>query len=262
MVEPLFRAFLDAGVKPGDTVAIDAEEAKHAISVRRMRVGEAIQLADGRGLRARGVVENIQPGSLAVLVEQVIQELEPSLKLTLVQALAKGDRDEMAIQAASELGIWNVIPWQAERSISRWDGPKVAKGVARWQAIVGEASKQSLQAFEPKVSDPLDSRALANGFSQFDRVLVLDPTSDVGIAQVSFSSEARVALVVGPEGGISNSELDLFESSGAIRVRLGSSILRTSTAGVVAISAIQTKFGFFGADRVESDITKLDSLEK
>ena len=247
MVEPLFRVVLDPSVQVGTSVAIDGDEAKHAISVRRMRVGEAIQLANGRGLRVKGIVEQIQPGILVTKVQEVIQEVEPSLKLTLVQALAKGDRDELAIQSASELGIWNVVPWQSERSISRWDGPKVAKGVARWQAIVGEAAKQSLQAFEPTVSSPLDSKALVKTFSQFDHVLILDPTSQVGIGEVAFSPVGQIALVVGPEGGISTSELELFEFCGAVRVRLGSSILRTSTAGVVAISAIQALFGFFGS---------------
>ena len=259
MVEPLFRASLNSEVKAGESVAIGADEAKHAIAVRRMRVGESIQLANGKGLRVRGVVEEIQPGLLITKVQEVIHESEPICKLTLVQALAKGDRDELAIQAAAELGVWQVTPWQAERSISRWDGPKVAKGVARWQAIVSEATKQSLQAFEPVVAQPLESKALAKGFADFDLVLILDPTSEVGLGSIDFARQSKVALVVGPEGGISANELSLFEAAGAVRVRLGASILRTSTAGVVAISAIQTLLGFYGFQTLETPVTRLDS---
>jgi len=244
MVEPLFKKKFSAAPSEGSIAELDAEEAKHAISVRRMRVDEAIQLTDGRGLRVQGVVSEISPKSLMVKVATVTQEQSPATEITLIQALAKGDRDELAIQAATELGIMRVIPWQAERSISRWDAAKAAKGQVRWQVICDEAAKQSLRVWHPKVEPLADSQTLVKGFAEFDQVFVLDPTAIQGLAsQKVFSS--KIAVVVGPEGGIDESELSLFEAAGAIRVGLGDSILRTSTAGVAAISVIQAALGRF-----------------
>jgi 16S rRNA (uracil1498-N3)-methyltransferase len=207
-----------------------------------MRVGEAIQLTDGKGLRIRGQVSEILTKSLVVAIESVIRESRANQQITLIQALAKGDRDELAIQAATELGACGVIPWQAERSISRWDAAKSAKGQARWQVICDEAAKQSLRTYFPKVEAPVDAADLGQLVEKFDQVLVLDPTAQLGLGALTVL-EGKIALVVGPEGGISAEELELFEQAGAKRVHLGESILRTSTAGVVAIAAIQTLSG-------------------
>lgn len=245
MVEPLFRREFASQPIVGDAIALDGAEAKHAISVRRMRVGEAIQLTDGRGLRVRGAVAAVADRSLTVAVADVVHEPEPNAKLVLVQALAKGDRDELAIQAATELGAWQILPWQAERSISRWDAAKVAKGVDRWQTIVSEAAKQSLRVYEPDVLQPVTSNQLVRAVADFDAVLVLDPTAAQGIGELAQLS-GRVAIVVGPEGGISPSELEQLEAAGAKRIRLGSEILRTSTAGVAAIAVLQAKLGAWG----------------
>lgn len=245
MVEPLFRiaaSATSAAAKVGDTILLDGAEGKHAVSVRRMRVGEAIQLTDGCGLRLRGVVATVADKSLTTEVTEVIHEPAPATKLTLVQALAKGDRDELAIQAATELGAWQIVPWQAERSISRWDAAKAAKGVERWQTIVSEAAKQSLRVFEPVVTQPMTSKQLQAAVADFDTVLVLDPTASEGIGALA-ELRGTVAIVVGPEGGISDAELAALESAGAKRIRLGAEILRTSTAGVAAISVLQAKLG-------------------
>ncbi len=246
MVEPLFRFEGKVAPQVGSNVALTEAEAKHAIAARRMRVGEAIQLSNGNGMRVRGHVATIAQASLTVQVESVFQQAEPELKFTLIQALAKGDRDELAVQAATEVGIWQVIPWQAKRSISRWDGPKQQKGVARWQSIANEASKQSLQVFEPVVLPAQDSKSLPKLFPSFDLVLVLDPEADTQIGSIELGQTAKIALIIGPEGGISDSEISRFTEAGAVRVKLGSGILRTSTAGIVALTALQTRAGMFG----------------
>ncbi|MDE2591248.1 MAG: 16S rRNA (uracil(1498)-N(3))-methyltransferase [Actinomycetales bacterium] len=252
MVEPLFRANLSQQPEIGEVVSLDGAEAKHAISVRRMRIGEAIQITDGQGLRVRGEVTSIAERSLALVVKSTERESLPSTRFVLVQALAKGDRDELAIQAATELGAWAIWPWQAERSVSRWDAAKAVKGVDRWQAIVTEAAKQSLRVFEPRVTTPVTTKELASRVGEFDQVLVLDPTASVGLGSVNLDSVGsgprvpgvgEVAIVVGPEGGISETELNQLEAAGAKRVRLGHEILRTSTAGVAAISALQARLG-------------------
>ena len=258
MVEPLFRVAAGASdFRIGSVAVVDAADAKHAISVRRMRVGEAVQLTDGLGLRLRGKVSAIDGMTMQIVVDEVLREQAPEVAITLVQALAKGDRDELAIQAATELGAMTFVPWQAERSISKWDGPKIAKGVDRWQAIVTEAAKQSLRVFDPSVQQPVASKQLAKQIADgsLGMVLVLDPTADVGLVAFlqklggastvasAFGVQREISLVVGPEGGISDSELAAFESAGAHRVRLGDEILRTSTAGIAAISAIQALSG-------------------
>jgi len=237
MVEPLFhKDNLRAVV--GSTIELDGPEGKHAVQVRRMRTGEAIQLSDGKGLRARGSVVEVASSSLKLLVEEVIQEELPSRQITLVQALAKGDRDELAIQAATELGVTAVLPWQAGRSISRWDGPKKAKGQTRWQQIVSEAAKQSLRAFTPVVAQIVDTKELSSKVQEFDLVLVLDTTATEQLAEMTIPNSGKLAIVVGPEGGIDQAELDLLQNSGAKLVSLGANVLRTSTAGPALIAAL------------------------
>jgi 16S rRNA (uracil1498-N3)-methyltransferase len=238
MVEPLFHKenLKDAAI--GAVVELSGSEAKHAITVRRMRVGEAIQLSDGSGLRVKGAIEEISGNSLIVLVSEVITEALPQRQLFLVQALAKGDRDELAIQAATELGITGVIPWQAARSISRWDGAKQAKGQERWQLIVNEASKQSLRAHNPKVQGIVDTKGLIKALVDFDLVLVLDISASKLLSSLELPAQGKIALVVGPEGGIDASELELFIASGAELISLGANVLRTSTAGMAAVAAI------------------------
>ena len=237
MVEPLFIQASLASTAPGATVVLLGDEAKHAIAVRRMRVGEAIQLSNGQGLRVRGTVSSFDKTTLNVLVESVETETKPEVSFVLVQALAKGDRDELAIQTATELGISAVIPWQSDRSVSKWDGPKKDKGRQRWQSIVLEATKQSLRAFVPSVHEVLDSKELAKSISGFDLVLVLDPSGQT-LASLELPKSGTVALVVGPEGGISEAELELFSSAGAKVLSLGAGILRTSTAGPALLAAL------------------------
>ena len=247
MVEPLFRSEFATPPAPGLAVTLGGSEGKHAVNVRRMRVGEGIQLSDGKGLRVRGRVSALGNSSLTVSIDNVEQEQMPKVGLTIIQALAKGDRDELSIQAATELGCWAVVPWQAERSISKWEGVKISKGVDRWQTIVSEAAKQSLRVFEPAVAQPVGSKQLVASVKDFDLVLVLDPTSSTGLGSISLAADQKsVAIVVGPEGGISEQELDALEDAGAVRVHLGESILRTSTAGVAAIAVIQAKLGLWG----------------
>lgn len=244
MVEPLFFCHLPNVPEPGSQVVLGGSEGKHAASVRRMRIGEAIQLTDGHGLRVRGVVAELAEKQLTVSVVSAEQEDPAQLKLTLIQALAKGDRDELAVQAATELGARDVYPWQAERSISRWDPGKAIKGQARWQIICDEAAKQSLRSFFPQVHPVITSAELAAKVATFDQVLVLDPTSKLGLAEAA-ETTGRVALIVGPEGGIDDAELNHLEAAGALRVHLGEHILRTSTAGVAAIAIIQAKTGYY-----------------
>jgi len=243
MVLPLFHISTTdaAGARIGDEVLLAGSEGRHAVSVRRMRVGEGIQLSDGAGRRIVGDVATVGTGELSVQVTEITDEIAAVPTLELVQALAKGDRDEMAVQAATELGIMSVVPWQAERSVSRWEGAKVAKNVERWQTISAEASKQALRVWVPTVASPVTTKQLAQLAGPERLLLVLDPTAELSINQVALPSSGVVSVVVGPEGGISPTELELLEAAGAKLIRLGSEVLRTSTAGLAAISVLQAR---------------------
>jgi 16S rRNA (uracil1498-N3)-methyltransferase len=247
MVEPMFTHEFAAQPAIGDIIKLAGAEAKHAVQVRRMRVAEAIQLTNKVGLRVRGTVNEIEKNSLTILVKSVDMESAPALQLTLVQALAKGDRDELAVQAATEIGVMSVIPWESDRSVSRWIGIKEDKGIERWQTIASEAAKQSLRVWHPTVLPPIKGVAVAQLCESFDQVLVLDPTSTQGISSVNFPKQGTIALVVGPEGGISAEELTALRNAGAKLVHLGESILRTSTAGIAGFSAISALTGQWGS---------------
>jgi 16S rRNA (uracil1498-N3)-methyltransferase len=176
---------------------------------------------------------------LAIEVDEVRHDPEPEPPIWLAQALAKGDRDELAIQAATELGAAGVIPWAADRSVSRWDGAKVAKGQERWGSIVREASKQAIRSRVPDVAALASTAELAALPGQ---VLVLDPLGDAALTEVSLDGE-RITLVVGPEGGIAPREFEVLVAAGAARVRLGSEVLRTSTAGPAALAVLNARLG-------------------
>lgn len=246
MAEALFHFGNLQGVSIGETIVLRGPEAKHAISVRRIKSAEQIALGDGNGRIARGIVTSTSNNELVLEVISFEDFSKPKTELTLVQALAKGDRDELAVQAATELGVVSVIPWQADRSVSIWRGDKLEKGVKRWQSITHESTKQSLRPFVPTVSRVLDSTELVVELKKFDLVIVLDPSASEGLTQANLEGKNSIAIVVGPEGGISDKELEAFKSADFSLYRLGSSVLRTSTAGLAAISFLQSRLGDWG----------------
>lgn len=243
VVEPLFFAAIGKDTLVGSTFVLSGAEAKHAVGVRRMVPGEAIAVSDGAGLKIRGKVSKVSKDTLDITVESVETLAAPAVQLHLVQALAKGDRDELAIQACTELGVYGVIPWQSDRSVSIWKDEKKVKGQTRWQTIVTEAAKQSLRSFTPTVAAVQNSQELLSRLKDFDTVLVLDPEAKTSISQVSIPTSGSIAIVVGPEGGISESELEAFSLAGFVSVHMGAGVLRTSTAGMAAVAYLQAKLG-------------------
>lgn len=230
----------------GDRVVLGGAESRHAVTVSRVAAGEAISVGDGAGLVISGTVVIADPTGLELEVETLERVERRSPAVFLAQALAKGDRDELAVQAATELGVDGVIPWSASRSVSRWEGAKVAKGTERWRAIVREASKQSLRAWVPDVLDLVSTKQLAAMASMAEpvaiRMLVLEPTADLPLS--ALTPDGRdLLLVVGPEGGIAPQELEQLVAAGAELVRLGPEVLRTSTAGPAALAALNTPLG-------------------
>ncbi|MCK2037031.1 16S rRNA (uracil(1498)-N(3))-methyltransferase [Microbacterium sp. SSW1-49] len=225
----------------GGVVSLTGAEAKHAAVVRRVRVGEAITIGDGAGVWLTGVAEQVAPSRVDVRISARSEEAASIPRLVLVQALAKGDRDELAVQAACELGVDEIVPWQASRSVSRWEGPKAVRGRERWTTIVREAAKQSHRAWLPAVSPPVSTTQLMERASS-QRVLILDPGATTRLSAVEPDGRDLV-LVVGPEGGISDAEIAKLTAAGAERVLIGDTVLRTSTAGPAAIAVLSVALG-------------------
>lgn len=230
-----------AGAAPGSLVRLTGDEARHAVTVSRVRVGEQLSVGNGRGELATAVVVEAAPRELVLALGAVASTPAPSPRITLVQALAKGDRDELAVQAATELGVDAIVPWSASRSVSRWEGPKAEKGRARWASIVREATKQSIRPWMPEVAALTATSALAAHLGGA-RVLLLEPTAQAPLTGIRDDGR-DLALVVGPEGGIAPAEIERLVAAGAETVRLGDSVLRTSTAGPAAIAVLNARLG-------------------
>ncbi|MCF3140332.1 MULTISPECIES: 16S rRNA (uracil(1498)-N(3))-methyltransferase [unclassified Paenarthrobacter] len=247
MSNPVF--FTQAGnlshLGPGSVFVLEGPEARHAVTVKRLAVGEQVDIADGAGTRLTGTVSEAGSGTLAVTASDVVFEEQPAVRLVLVQALAKGDRDELAVETATELGIDAVVPWQSERSIVRWKGDRAAKAHAKWQSVVGAAAKQARRSHIPQVRPIVDTAALAKVVAAADLAIILhedakNPLRTVleesGVPDGSDPGSPReVLLIVGPEGGISPREVTRLSDAGAVTALLGHHVLRSSTAGPAAV---------------------------
>lgn len=258
MSNPLFYA--EAGalgpVTLGGTAVLTGAEARHAAQVMRLAPGERVDVADGSGRRVSGPVVSAAADRLEVSAESVTDEPAPAPELVLVQALAKGDRDLLAVQTATELGLDAVHPWQAERSIVRWKGEKVAKAVAKWDAALLAAAKQARRTRVPRTEKMLDGVAVASVCGPGSLVLVLHEDARQSLGEVLGEAAGqrdgavpplgRIVLVVGPEGGISPAEVEALTGSGARLVLLGRNVLRSSTAGPAAVAVLQQLLGRFG----------------
>jgi len=225
-----------AGV--GEVVVLTSPEARHAVQVVRLGVGERVLLGDGAGRRAVSEIISVAQGELTARLLEVETVPGPTPRFVLVQALAKGDRDEQAVEAATELGVDEVVPWQAARSIVQWRGEKEARGRTRWEALVTAAAKQSRRSRVPVVA-PLERHgALCQRISSAALGLVLHEDANQPLAGVALPDFGDVVVVVGPEGGITPEELEALTSAGGMVVRLGADVLRSSTAGPAALAVI------------------------
>ena len=225
----------------GDRVSLHGAEARHAVTVSRLALGESVAIGNGAGLVVSGPIVTAEHTELTIEVVELSTAPRREPSVFLAQALAKGDRDELAVQVATELGVDGVIPWSAARSISRWEGAKVAKGRDRWGAVVREASKQSLRSWIPDVLDLVTTKQLAHLTSGV-RMLVLEPTAPIALSELTLDLSDLI-IVVGPEGGIAPHELETLAEAGAELVRLGPEVLRTSTAGPAALATINSMLG-------------------
>ncbi|SDD69766.1 16S rRNA (uracil(1498)-N(3))-methyltransferase [Nocardioides lianchengensis] len=226
------------GVRVGSLVTVEGDEAHHAVAVRRLRVGESVVLTDGRGTSVVGEVASTGKRVFAVTATTVDTAPAPTPAVTVVQALPKGDRGELAVEVLTEVGVARVVPWAAARSVAVWKGERAEKSLARWRATAREAAKQARRSWFPEV-DPLASTddvvALVGPAAL---AVVLHEEATLPLAALEVPAEGPLLVVVGPEGGLTDDEVAAFVAAGATSVRLGDEVLRTSTAGVVAVAAL------------------------
>ena len=243
MSAPVFLIDPNLAINPGDVIELAGPEGRHAATVQRMRTGEAIELVDGQGTRARGSIAETGKDACTISINSLDREEQPRPRITAVQAIAKGDRGELAVQMLTEAGIDVIIPWQAENSIAKWEGERADKHHAKWQSTARESAKQARRAWLPIVESPITTAAVADLITNAGVSLVLDEEASTPLTSIDFSTAHDVLLVIGPEGGLSSNERVLFADSGADIVRLGKTVLRTSTAGVAALGVVMARVG-------------------
>jgi 16S rRNA (uracil1498-N3)-methyltransferase len=236
---PVFLSDAVATASPGLEVVLDGDEGRHAATVKRIRAGEQVVLTDGGGRSARCVVLDAGKGSLTVRVESVDHVDRPLPHVTVVQAIPKGDRGELAVEMLTEIGVDRIVPWAASRSVAVWRGERAAKSLAKWRVAARTAAKQARRSWLPEVAELADTADVVALLADADLAVVLHEAAQVPLAALSLDGVGSVVVVVGPEGGISDDELAAFGSADV--VRLGSSVLRTSTAGVAAVAALLSR---------------------
>ncbi|SER56293.1 16S rRNA (uracil1498-N3)-methyltransferase [Propionibacterium cyclohexanicum] len=236
MTDPLFLADL-TGVTTGSVVCLDGAEGHHAAVARRIQLGESVLLGDGQGAGVRGQVVEATRSGLKVLVDEVLSPRVQPLVVVAIQALAKGERSEIAVEALTELGAAEILAWSAARSVVRWD-TKMDKGLAKWRSAAVAATKQSRRLRIPGVGFA-DTAEVARRIAGADLALVLHEDATVALREVTLPSRGECVIVAGPEGGISPDELERFRAAGALPVSVSDAVLRTSTAGLVALAQIR-----------------------
>ena len=222
----------------GSRVDLTGPEARHAVTVRRTAVGDQVLVADGAGVVVTGAVLDASPQTLTVVVESIDLMPEPSPRLVLVQALAKNDRDDQAIEAATELGVDEVIPWQADRSIVQWRGERGEKARRKWDQVLLAATKQSRRSRRPLLGEAVTTTQLAGRISGAAAAYLLLEHASEPLAGLTLPSAGEVFVIVGPEGGVTPAEVERLRSAGARPVRLGSTVLRSSSAGPAALAVL------------------------
>ncbi|QKW06410.1 16S rRNA (uracil(1498)-N(3))-methyltransferase [Streptomyces sp. NA04227] len=246
---------MTAAVFVTDTLQADAQgrlvltgtEGRHAVSVKRLRPGERIVLTDGAGRWADCEVLAAEgKDRLTVRAEAVHEEPPESPRLTVVQALPKGDRGELAVETMTETGVDVIVPWSAARCVTQWKGERALKSLAKWRATAREAGKQSRRVRFPEVTEPMTTKQVAALLAGARLAAVLHEDRDLAstpLATAELPTDGDIVLVVGPEGGVSPEELAVFAEAGGHPYRLGRSVLRTSTAGTAAAAVVLGRTG-------------------
>jgi 16S rRNA (uracil1498-N3)-methyltransferase len=241
----LTRVYVDATLEPGTRVALAGSAASHITRVLRLRVADALTLFNGRGGEYAARIETSHAGSVTVTVgARSAVERESPLTLTLAQGVSRGERMDLVVQKATELGVSGLVPVLTERSVVRLDAQQASRKVAHWRAIAVAACEQSGRNRLPEVATPLSLREFTgtarNAVS--GARLLLSPGAALRLDDIP-PPVTDVTVLIGPEGGLTESEEDLARTAGFAAVRLGPRVLRTETAALAALTLLQRKFG-------------------
>lgn len=265
---PVFFSTLTAEAVVGQVLTFGEDVAGHAVRVRRLGPGDELEVVNGSGTRVRGTVSSAAANELGIHVTSVTHTEADQPRLVLVQALAKGDRDLQAIESATEIGVDEVVPWAAERSIADWPAKKRDKLAAKWDNVLRAASLQARRSRFPLRHELARGTGLASTLAETDTVFVLHEAAQRKLSQALADSAAeespvaenssvdggstaaadsrssnRIVLVVGPEGGVSDAELEALAAIGAEAVLLGPTVLRSSSAGAAGLVMAQNSLG-------------------
>ena len=227
--------FLVESLSAGSCV-LDGDEGRHAL-VRRPRPGDQLVLTDAAGSWAVGTVEAVQRSGVRLTVGPATLVPAPELRVVLVQAVPKGDHGVLAVDLATEAGIDEIVPWTAARSVARWEG-KTDRAAEKWRTTARSAAKQARRPRVPPVAELHDTAAVLRRVSGADRALVLHEDATLPLARAELPERGELLLIVGPEGGLDEAELAALTAAGAVAVRLGPEVLRSSAAAAVALGAL------------------------
>jgi len=235
--------FLVDVMPTGSRFTLDGPEGHHAAVVQRLRVGETLMLGDGHGGTAAATVVGVGRGTVDVEILSRGRAESPDPRLVVVQGIAKGDRGELAVQAMTEIGVDEILPWAASRSVAQWRGDRGAKSRDKWARGAREAAKQARRSWLPVIGGEPDcsTKQVTARLGDAAKALVLHEEATERLTAVDLPERGEIVLVVGPEGGISAAEVETFVGAGATPVRLGREVLRTSTAGVAALAVLSVR---------------------
>ncbi|GAA2518438.1 16S rRNA (uracil(1498)-N(3))-methyltransferase [Winogradskya humida] len=235
--------FLVDDLPTSSRYTLAGKEGHHAADVQRLKAGEAVLLSDGRGGLARAEVAGVGRGSVDMLVSERSFVAAGDPRLVVVQGIAKGDRGELAVQAMTEIGVDEIVPWAASRSVAQWRGDRGVRAREKWIATAREAAKQARRSWLPVVSGDPDTstKKVAARLERAAAAFVLHEEASDRLTVAKLPEAGEIVLVVGPEGGISDQELGSFVAAGAHPVKLGDSVLRTSTAGMAALAVLSAR---------------------
>lgn len=240
----LTRAYVDAPLAPGMRVLLPEAAAAHLLRVLRLREGDACVLfnGDGHDYGARIVSATRRGGEAEILDAQAVENESP-LRIVLVQGIARGEKMDLILQKSTELGVAAFIPVSSQRSEVKLDATRAEKRLAHWRTVVASACEQSGRARVPEVAPPNSLEAAVAALAGDGPRLLLDPFAEATIATLDTPPDAAFTIAVGPEGGWSPRDRETLQSAGFTGIRLGPRVLRTETAGLAAVAALQARFG-------------------
>jgi 16S rRNA (uracil1498-N3)-methyltransferase len=234
-------------VPPGDltkdVITLGGPEGHHAAAVRRLRPGERADVSDGAGTLAECVVTDVSRDRVVLAVRSAREVPIPQPRITVVQALPKSDRGELAVELMTEVGVDSILPWTAERCVVRWEGDRGARALGKWRSAAREASKQSRRAWITEITDVQTLADVTGRVASAECAVLLEAGAAIPLSRLALPGSGEIVIVVGPEGGVSPAESAALRSAGAVEARLGPTVLRTSTAGAAAASVLLSRCG-------------------